>query len=1042
MADNNGVGNRAGELNNDNSLDIRYITLDSVDDDTSYLDILSDLNLNSLYYSEDTFVNSFANSNKIIIMSCNINSLQAKFVEFNNLLDNLTLKKACPDVILIQESWIHDSFAFNVKGFKSILNARPRGSRGGGTMIFFSDLFNVNIINNDAFFVPNIFESSIIQLSIPGKIKFIVSSVYHPPSQINENNALFFNHLELFLEFLNDFNLPTIVGGDFNFNLFELSDSNSNATELITLFAYYGYINTINKATRLSNNRGTALDQIFINDISILSRSGIYIDSFSDHFFTLTEINHDKPKQVIQPYKFLRDFSTENIDRFKQALLNQNWFGVLNSNDTNESCNFFLNTFFELYEIIFPTKRVKFNRQYHRINAFMSKGLLIARANNLKLAFKAKKYPTALNKEIYRSRRLIYNKMIRLSKKIHYNKKICDAGSNSKKIWSVLREAINIPSKSSTIGPILGDDLLIFDDVAKANFFNNYFSHIGEVTANFIPTTNANFEDFLPPPCPNSLFMTPISVETFKNFVLGIKPKLSKDINGISMRFLHSIIDEIKIPLCHVFNLSVEHGVFPERFKISKSLPIFKSGDKTLVSNYRLVSLIDNFSKPFEKIICSRLLEFLESNKFFTNTQFGFRRKLSTKLAVLTIINYITKNINNNKLVLGIFLDVMKAFDSVKHDILLRKLENAGVRGVALCWFKSYLLNRKQRVFLNNSFSDNLCSIVLGVLQGSILGVILFLIMINDIGNCCPGLFNVIFADDDSALVEDSTVEGLIIKANDGLSKLVQWYSSNKLAIHPSKSKGMIFQASNRFDIPIINDAPYLPIYINLNNVGEDDNSKISLIKFVPNSDEKTIKVLGIYLDDKLNFKHHINLVHTKISRSLYTLKQMRNILDGRHLKLLFCAYIKSHIDYADIFYCLCSKTTLKPLELIYKRAIRILSGAGYRDHTKPLFIQHNILPIKENSDFNILKVMFRRDHNNLPSCLFNFWRRNIDVSGREGRLADNFFQETINFNYLDKHPYFYYPKLYNDLPVDIKSSEREKEFNKLIKTRLIDSLE
>ena len=85
---------------------------------------------------------------------------------------------------------------------------------------------------------------------------------------------------------------------------------------------------------------------------------------------------------------------------------------------------------------------------------------------------------------------------------------------------------------------------------------------------------------------------------------------------------------------------------------------------------------------------------------------------------------------------------------------------------------------------------------------------------------------------------------------------------------------------------------------------------------------------------------------------------------------------------------------------------------------------------------------MFRRDHNNLPSCLFDFWRRNIDVSGREGRLAENFFQETINFNYLDKHPYFYYPKLYNDLPDIIKSSESEKVFNKLTKIKLLDSLE
>lgn len=1040
--DSNGVGTVARQMNDNDSLDIRFIDSNNLDNDPSYLDILNDCEINSLYYSEESFVNSFSNSSKIIVLSCNIQSLHAKFTELNILLDNLRLKKACPDIILVQESWIKDPASFNIKGFSLILNARPPDLRGGGTMIYYSDRFNVTTINIDSFFIPKIFECSLLQLSIPGKIKLVVSSVYHPPSLINEENVQFFSNLELFLEFVNELHLPTVVGGDFNYNLFNLDDINSNASELITLFAYYGFINTINKATRIYNNSYSALDQIFVNDFSILNRSAILIDTISDHFFTLAEINIEKPKLISDPYKFSRDFSIENIERFKQALSNQSWFLVLNSTDTNESCDFFLNTFFELYEIFFQIRRVKVNKNYHPICPFMTKGLLISRRQNLKLANKARRFPSLINKDTYKSYRLIYNKMVRLSKKLHYNKKISDAGSDSRKIWSVLKEVVNVPSKDNSIGPLMGDDALINNDVAKANYFNNYFSHIGEVTSIFIPSTNTNFEDFLPPPCLNSMFMNPIQEETFKNFVLGIKPKLSKDINGISMRFLHSVINEIKKPLTHIFNLSVEHGVFPENFKVSKSIPIFKSGDKTLVNNYRLVSLINNFSKPFEKIICNRLLEFLEQNKFFTSSQFGFRQKLSTKLAVLTIINYVTKNINDNKIVLALFLDIMKAFDSVNHEILFKKLENAGVRGVALCWFKSYLFNRKQRVFVNGSLSDNLCAITLGILQGSILGVILFLVMINDIGNCCPELFNIIFADDDSALVESTSLEGLIEKANDGLNKLVQWYSSNKLAIHPAKSKGMIFQASNKFNIPTFNNSPYLPIFLNLNNVGEIDITKITPIKIVPNAEEKTIKVLGIYLDDKLNFKQHINVVHAKISKAMYSLNQMKHILDGFHLKLLFSAYLKSHLDYADIFYCLCNKTTLKPLELVYKKAIRILSGAGYRDHTKPLFIHHNILPIKENSDFNILKVMFRRDHSSLPKCLNDFWRRNIDVSGRGGRNADNFYQESINFNYLEKHPFFYFPKLFNELPNNIKCLESEKEFNKQAKAWLMDNLD
>ena len=115
------------ELNNNFNYDLRHISL--VDSD--YLDILNDLDFNSTYYNEDSYINSFSNSNKIILMSLNICSIQSKFTEFNSLLDKLSDNNARPDIILIQESWVQDSSHFNIKGFKAVLNARPKGSRGG-----------------------------------------------------------------------------------------------------------------------------------------------------------------------------------------------------------------------------------------------------------------------------------------------------------------------------------------------------------------------------------------------------------------------------------------------------------------------------------------------------------------------------------------------------------------------------------------------------------------------------------------------------------------------------------------------------------------------------------------------------------------------------------------------------------------------------------------------------------------------------------------------------------------------------------------------
>ena len=134
----------------------------------------------------------------------------------------------------------------------------------------------------------------------------------------------------------------------------------------------------------------------------------------------------------------------------------------------------------------------------------------------------------------------------------------------------------------------------------------------------------------------------------------------------------------------------------------------------------------------------------------------------------------------------------------------------------------------------------------MGVLQGSVLGVLLFLIMVNDIGNISPDILCAVFADNNTGLIEDDTIEGLIDKVNIELDKLLKWYCANRLAIHPAKTKCMLFQAAGRASLPSQSNNFYLPIFLNMNNPGFHDITKISLIKIVPNSDETTVKVLGI----------------------------------------------------------------------------------------------------------------------------------------------------------------------------------------------------
>ena len=207
------------------------------------------------------------------------------------------------------------------------------------------------------------------------------------------------------------------------------------------------------------------------------------------------------------------------------------------------------------------------------------------------------------------------------------------------------------------------------------------------------------------------------------------------------------ISDLIIIPLSYVINLSFSTGIFPDRLKIAKVLPLFKGGSSEELGNYRPISLLSIFDKIFEKVMHTKLYTFLEINSILYIKQFGFRKENSTALALIDIVEKIKNTIDKGKYGCGIFIDLKKAFDTVNHQILLSKMEHYGIRGTLLKWFESYLTDRKQFVY-HNGESSSLKSISCGVPQGSVLGPLLFLIYVNDIPNMSSKLIFYLFADD------------------------------------------------------------------------------------------------------------------------------------------------------------------------------------------------------------------------------------------------------------------------------------------------------
>jgi len=164
---------------------------------------------------------------------------------------------------------------------------------------------------------------------------------------------------------------------------------------------------------------------------------------------------------------------------------------------------------------------------------------------------------------------------------------------------------------------------------------------------------------------------------------------LTVDSDGLSTKLLKKIALEISGPLAHIFNLSLQQGVFPKSMKKSRTVPIFKNGNSKSCHNYRPIALLGSLSKILEKMVSISLINHLNDNDILYKHQYGFQRHKSTEHNLIHAVNFIKNEFNDNKYCIGVFFDLKKAFDVCSHDILLMKLEKMGIKGAALNWFKA-----------------------------------------------------------------------------------------------------------------------------------------------------------------------------------------------------------------------------------------------------------------------------------------------------------------------------------------------------------------
>ena len=506
-----------------------------------------------------------------------------------------------------------------------------------------------------------------------------------------------------------------------------------------------------------------------------------------------------------------------------------------------------------------------------------------------------------------------------------------------------------------------------------ANTLNKYFVSVGPSLAEKLPQSEISFESYLNdspinsfnigPTCPDEVFKV---ITSFTSSQCEDPYKISPKVFKLGASALANILPDL-------INRCFSQGHFPNCLKIARVTPIFKGEDSELCCNWRPISITSCTSKLIEKLVKKRLLSYLTKNNILTNFQFGYRSQHSTTHAILNISDNILSNFDKKKHTVSIFLDLSKGFDCVDHKILLKKLSNYGVRGVALRFFESYLTDRKQQTLINGVLSDFL-PILCGVPQGSVLGPILFLIYTNDLGNASNFSVN-LFADDTCLSLSNSNLYVLERQCNVEADLIHKWFLANKLTTNSKKASN--FMLSN-----------YIPNHsrnfsIKMGNV---------MLKKV-----KCVKYLGVMLDENMTWSSQIEFLTKKLSRSAGIFSKLRYYLNTEILIRVYHALFNSHLQYAILCWGNTVITNLNRLQVLQNRAIRNISRAPRFFRLDNYYLNYRILKVQDLYKLEVAKFMHGHYNDTMPSCFNTFLQETNETHSYNTRSSKNRNYATVS---------------------------------------------
>ena len=912
----------------------------------------------SPYYSEDQFKNLLITKSGLCILDLNIANIFAKFDLFQSFIERVNISNPI-SAICLNECWIKetsDMSGLNIPNYKMFYQ---RGNRMGhghcGLVIYVHHQFKCKEIFVDQEHTDWDFMCVEMSHCKPHSKKYILSNIYRLPGLIVDDFKIFQDEFSSYLTAINNLKRSSFICGDLNINLLQISTNNHYNSFFDRVLAK-GFFPKITLPTRLSDASNytcnTLIDNILTNDITDphKSKSGILINDISDHKMIFTYYENNTYIEKTNKFIEIEMKDELSIQHFVDELNALHIYDKLTTNFNNgmqENYALFSSLLKYAKEKHLPKKLVKYNKKKHKKSNWMTNGIL--RSINIKDKLYKILVQTDIQDEAlygrlkhnYKTYRTTLRKSIRQAKRMYYTRTFNMYKNDIKKTWSIIKDSLNNDSNNKTPFEFIVGNESISDPDIIANKFNEYFINIGRSLSEGITPVHS-YRDYLSNK-PNKRFnFNAVNEKGVMDIINRLKNKSSYGHDTISNKLIKRAKEILVKPLVLLVNQMLTSGFFPNELKISKVKPLFKSGDTSLFSNYRPISLLPSISKIFEYVIFFQLMEYFTINNLFCMQQFGFRPGHSTELAALRLINHIIKQMDNMKVPINIYIDLSKAFDTLDHSILLSKLDYYGICGSEHSLIHNYFSNRQQYVEYSGHTSAYE-TISTGVPQGSILGPLLFLIYINDLP-LVSDIFEMLMYADDTTLYCNLSQNCNDLILNNELIKITDWLSSNKLSLNVKKTKCMVFHTAQR-------NITYPDLKINHINIDHVTN----------------FNFLGIILNSHLTWTSHVQHISIKISRIIGIMYRLKHIYPQSVLLMLYNTLIVSHFNYCILIWG--SKIVNNhQIHKLQKKALRIIYNSDYVAHSEPICKSLFLLKVTDMFRLALWKFYFKLMNNSLPS--------------------------------------------------------------------------